>query len=574
MAVRMRRARRSSNDLRPLLQASPFAIVELDRGGNVREWSPAAERLLGWTADEVLGRPLPRAILGAELDLSALLPRLAAATTTPTVQLACRHRLGRQVLAEFSPAPVYDRRGRVRGVIGLLVDITARAQLERKLRYQAQHDSLTNLPNRDLLLTRLAEVLSAGAQTGARTGLLVIDLDRFKEVNDTLGHAVGDQLLAQIGPRLLSGTVRTQDLVARLSGDEFAVVLPDIEDTAAVVAVAERVLSALHSPFTLGSVRADIAASIGVALAPDHAEDPAELLRHADTAMYEAKDTAAGVSVFQPHRGDRAPTRFGLLGELRRALDNDELVVYYQPKVDISTDAACGVEALVRWQHPDRGLLPPGEFVPVIETTALMHRLTEYVLDAALDQASAWSDQGHRIPVSVNLSARGLHDQALPARVLSALGRHGVPASLLRLEITETAVMHDPDSSLSVLTELAHAGIGLSLDDFGTGYSSMTYLQRLPVTELKVDRSFVTGLTARRADSVLVRSAIDLAHNLGMLVVAEGVEDSETLTELRELGCDIAQGYHLARPMPADKLSAWLAEQTRPPRPEVLTTAR
>jgi EAL domain-containing protein (putative c-di-GMP-specific phosphodiesterase class I) len=309
----------------------------------------------------------------------------------------------------------------------------------------------------------------------------------------------------------------------------------------------------------------DIGASIGVVVAPEHGSDPDTLLGNADAAMYEAKEAAAGVVLYRPRSDERAPTRFGMLGQLRRALDRRELVVYYQPKVDIATQQACGAEALVRWEHPTRGLLPPVEFVPVAEASGLISRLTNYVLDAALERVRAWLDSGVRVPVSVNLSARSLDDLTLPQQVRSMLARHRVPAELLCLEITETAIMHDPDSALVVLGELSTAGVKLSLDDFGTGYSSMSYLQRLPVTELKIDRSFVTGLQDSRANDVLVRSTIELGHGLNLQVVAEGVEDAATVATLGELGCDIVQGYYYARPMPAEEFETWLQARRQVP---------
>jgi diguanylate cyclase (GGDEF)-like protein/PAS domain S-box-containing protein len=555
----------ASSDLRALIDASPVAIIELDRIGLVREWNAAAHRLLAWPASEVIGKPLPANVLGHGLDLTSLLTGLDAGASLPVLQLRCRRRDGRLVDVEFSAAATRDNAGNVRGLMALLVDVTERKRLERKLQHQAQHDSLTGLPNRELLSTRLVDALTAARSSGARTGLLLIDLDKFKEVNDTLGHACGDQLLAQIGPRLLTAALRENDTVARLSGDEFAVLLPDISGVDAAVSIAERVLTALHTPFTLGNAgasgdtNADVAASIGVAVAPEHGTNPTDLLRHADTAMYEAKEAAAGVAVYEPDRSERAPTRFGLLGELRRALDRNELVVYYQPKIDVDSGELAGVEALVRWRHPERGLLMPDEFIPVAETTGLIHRLTNRVLDIVLAQAHIWAQAQLHVPVAVNLSTRCLHDVALPSRVIASLSRHKVPAGLLCLEITESAIMRDPDGALVVLHELAAAGIRLSLDDFGTGYSSMTYLRQLPVAELKVDRSFVSDLTAEQADAVLVRSAVDLGHNLGLSVVAEGVEDAPTLDALQKLGCDVAQGFYLARPMPAGEFSEWLA---------------
>ena len=547
-----------SGDLRALLDASPVAIIAFDRNGVVREWNPAAGRLLGWAASDVVGNPLPPTVFGQRLDLRGLLSGLDAGTPLPVLQLRCRRRDGKMVDVELSAAATRDAGGEVRGLMALLADVTERKRLERKLQYQAQHDALTGLPNRELLSSRIVEALGR-ARGGGTTGLLLIDLDKFKEVNDTLGHACGDQLLAQIGPRLLTGALRANDSVARLSGDEFAVLLPDVHGIAGAVTVAERVLTALHAPFPVGDTSADVAASIGVAVAPDHGTNPTDLLRHADTAMYEAKEAAAGVAVYEPERGERAPTRFGLLGQLRRALDRGELVVYYQPKLDLATGRLAGAEALVRWQHPQRGLLSPAEFIPVAETTGLIHRLTNHVLDVALAQVHAWSRAGIRVPIAVNLTARCLHDRGLPQRVTAALQRNEVEPRMLCLEITESSIMRDPDGALVVLRQLAAAGVRLSLDDFGTGYSSMTYLRQLPVTELKVDRSFVQDLASESADAVLVRSAVDLGHNLGLSVVGEGVEDDATLSALRALGCDVAQGYYVARPMPAESVDAWLA---------------
>jgi len=552
-----RRGGASGERARSLLDVAPVAIVELDSTGVVREWNHAAEALVGWAAAEVLGRPLPESILGREPRIPELIARILGGDDRPVLKLRCRHRQGRLIEVEAHSALTRDGDGRPRGAVMVLTDMTEQRRTERKLRYQALHDALTHLPNRVALLNRLAETLDAAPLRGRRTGLLMIDLDRFKEVNDTLGHACGDQLLAQIGPRLLSVAVRDNDMIARLSGDEFAILLPGLDRVEDATAIAERVLAALHTPFPLEDTIVDIGASIGIAVGPEHGDDPDTLMRNADTAMYEAKETSSGVTLYHPRTEERAQARFGMLGQLRRALDRRELVVHYQPKVDITTEQACGTEALVRWQHPSRGLLPPVEFIPVAETSGLIGRLTNYVLDAALGQARAWLDAGARLPVSVNLSARSLDDLTLPQQVRAMLARHGVPPELLCLEITETAVMHDPDSALVVLGELSTAGVELSLDDFGTGYSSMSYLQRLPVTELKIDRSFITGLHGSSANDVLVRSTIELGHGLNLRVVAEGVEDAETVAALRELGCDVVQGYYYARPMPPEEFDLW-----------------
>ncbi len=545
--------------LRPLVQALPGAVVELDAAGMVLQWNPAAERLLGWSAAEVVGRRLPR-LTGEVLDMDRLTARLRRLDPLPPVQLRCRRKDRRSVEVEVHAGAVRTAAGQVCGVVALLVDVTERSRLARQLEHQAAHDPLTGLPNRTLFAARLAaSVAAAGGPT--RTGVLLIDLDRFKEVNDTLGHAFGDQLLAHIGPRLLAGVLRGDDLIARQSGDEFAVLLPDLGSVEDAIATAHRISAALHTPFPVEGLTLDVEASIGVAVAPDHGQDPVALMRHADTAMYEAKELSAGVVAYRPDRAGAAPSRLALLGELRRALDAGEFVLHYQPKVALGSDRLHGVEALVRWAHPTRGLLSPAEFIPVAETTGLINRLTMVVLDLALAQTRAWTDAGHLVPVAVNLSARCLHDPALPSRVAAALLRHDVPADLLRLEITESMLMADPARALAILRELAAAGIRLSVDDFGTGYSSMSYLRQLPVDELKIDRSFVLDMTGHANDHVLVRTAVDLAHNLGLTVVAEGVEDAATLTALHGLNCDVAQGYHLARPMPAEQLTDWMTHR-------------
>jgi diguanylate cyclase (GGDEF)-like protein len=425
-------------------------------------------------------------------------------------------------------------------------------------RHQATHDALTGLPNRVLFTDRLDQALASSALTGRAVAVLLIDLDRFKEVNDTLGHHHGDLLLSQIGPRV-QAVLDDGHVLARLAGDEFAVLLPDVAE-AGVYLVANGVLAALHASFTLDDLTVDLEASIGVAIAPQHGHDTEAVLRHADSAMYTAKEARAGIAVYDPARRGPAPMRLVLLGDLRRALDRtDELVLHYQPKVELTGERLSGVEALLRWQHPDRGLVQPLEFIPAAENTGLIHRLTTHVLTLAIGQIRCWLDQGYRVPVAVNLSARCLQDSTLPARIAQLLRRHDVPATLLRLEVTESAVMLDATRSLTVLNALHDLGIRLSIDDFGTGYSSMAYLKRLPVDELKIDRSFVLGMTSDHDDAVIVRSAVDLGHNLGLTVVAEGVETGRHVHDLAGLGCDVVQGYHYARPMPPAELTSWLA---------------
>jgi diguanylate cyclase (GGDEF)-like protein len=425
--------------------------------------------------------------------------------------------------------------------------------------HQALHDSLTGLPNRTLLRDRTDQVIHQADRELVPAALLLLDLDRFKEVNDTLGHHYGDELLVQVGERLRS-RLREVDTVARLGGDEFAILLPRIQTAEGAVAVAGKLQAAFDEPFTLEDLALDVEASIGVALYPEHGSDPDELLQHADIAMYVAKDTHAGFVLFDPKQDQHSPRRLALLGELRRAIDHQQLILHYQPKVNAHTGQMLGVEALVRWQHPEHGLLPPGEFIPLAERTGLIGPLTNYVLDAALRQCRDWRQAGHELAVAVNVSARSLLDLAFPDQVAGLLARWELPARLLVVEITESTIMADPTHALEILSRLNIMGVQVAIDDFGTGYSSMAHLKTLPVHELKIDRSFVSQMTSDTRDAVIVRSTVDLGRNLGLRVVAEGVEDVVTLRELDALGCNAIQGYYISRPVPGDDLIYWLEQ--------------
>ena len=425
-------------------------------------------------------------------------------------------------------------------------------------RHQATHDALTGLANRVLLRDRIEQALAGASRTAAEVAVLLIDLDRFKEINDTLGHSYGDELLRQVGPRLES-VIRDGDTVARLGGDEFAVLLPVVDGADEARMVAERLREALHRRYEVQGVALDLEASVGIALSPWHGTDVEELLRNADIAMYVAKEVKAGAVLFVPEEHTTGRSRLTVLGDLRTALEaGDELFLQYQPKVTLDGERIEGLEALLRWQHPERGLVPPSEFIPIAEGTGIIIRLTERVLGMALGTLRDWLDRGLSVPVAVNLSARCLLDASLPDLVDRLLREHGVPAPLLRLEVTESAVMSDAARCMDVLQRLHERGVRLSIDDFGTGYSSMVHLRRLPVDELKIGRSFVLGMTTMPADAVLVRTAIDLGHNLGLTVVAEGVEGPEHADALRRLGCDVAQGYHYARPMGQADVTALL----------------
>lgn len=440
----------------------------------------------------------------------------------------------------------------------------ARARAEEQLR-----DPLTGLPNRQWLLERTWSALEEAEGEGVRAALVLIDLDRFRSVNDTLGHLAGDRLLLQIADRLRLALPRGAE-VARLGGDEFAVLLPVADSTTSAQRVARQLAAELSSPLDLDGLTLVLEASAGVAVFPDHALDAEGLLQRADVAMYQAKRDRTGVEVYESKRDSNTPDRLGLLGDLRRALDAGDVELHYQPKVRFDGHVA-GLEALVRWVHPERGKVPPDEFIAIAESSGLMPHLTEYVLETALGQVAKWRAQGLNVPVAVNVSPRDVHTPGFAGAVAARLARHGVPAGALQLEITEHVLLEDPQRAADTLAGLTGHGVKMSLDDFGTGYSSLVHLRRLPVSELKIDRSFVARLAVDNEDAEIVRCTVDLAHSLGLLVVAEGVEDDETWERLRDLGCDAVQGWLVAAAMPPAETTAWLRARGesgwhRPPR--------
>jgi diguanylate cyclase (GGDEF)-like protein len=431
------------------------------------------------------------------------------------------------------------------------------AAISREKDHAASHDALTGLPNRRLMAGRAAEAIALAERDGTGAAILLLDLNRFKEINDTLGHAAGDQVL-QIAAQRIRAAVRPGDTVARLGGDEFAVVLPDLTDALPAVEVAGRVRASLRDALHVEDAVLAMDVSIGVALFPEHGADVEDLLRRADVAMYLAKENRSHIEVFRADHDSASTGRLSLLGALRRAIDDRDIVVHYQPIVTVPGFDVVGMEALVRWNHPVRGLLPPSEFLPVAESSGLMHRLTRLVLEDAIGQAAAWRDAGHQIPVAVNVTLRDLAGASLVETCEQLLAHHGLTGESLQLEITERLLMAEPDSVGRQVEALADRGVRFSLDDFGTGFASLVMLRRLPVDRLKIDSSFVRRLSVGDDDRAIVRSIIDLAHALGMSVVAEGVETALVWQRLHELGCDTAQGWHIGRDMPADEANEWL----------------
>jgi len=442
-------------------------------------------------------------------------------------------------------------------LLPLLRRVTKRMdrQLE-EIQHQSLHDGLTGLANRDLFRLRLQETVAAPRRQGDGGAVLLLDLDRFKEINDTLGHQSGDLVLQAVAKRL-RGLVRRGETVARLGGDEFGVVAPHAADADAALALAQRVRTVMEMPFALGGLTFEIETSIGVALFPGDAEDVETLIRHADVAMYVSKETHRPALYVREH-DPYSPERLALVGELRNAIERDDLVVHYQPRAHLGDGQVRSVEALVRWRHQERGLLTADEFVPLAEHTGLIRPLTRYVLGAALAQCRRWDAEGIELGVAVNVSKRDLLDAGIVDEVLQQLAHWGVDPERLELEISEKAILTDGTRPREVLDRLSAAGVRLAIDDFGTGYSSLTHLKRLPVDVLKIDKSFVSKLAADQDDLAIVRSTIELGHNLGLEVVAEGVESLSAWNTLAGFGCEMAQGYYLSRPVPADLLTEWL----------------
>jgi len=437
-------------------------------------------------------------------------------------------------------------------------DVTDRRYAEDALAHQALHDILTGLPNRTLLRDRLDQAILEGRRRNESLALLLIDLDEFKAVNDSFGHHVGDALLTQVGPRF-EASLRAVDTVARLGGDEFAIVLPGA-DASSAGRVAASLLKSLERPFTVQAEALVVGASIGVAVYPQHGDSAQILLQHADIAMYAAKaDLGNGYSVYAPEQEGRGADRLGQLAELRRAIEQGELMLQYQPLVSLRTGRVTSVEALVRWNHPTRGMIAPNAFIPFAEQTGLIKPLTERVIELALRDVSLWRSQDHDCPVAVNLSTRNLLDPLLPDLVRSLLLKHDVPPSALRFEITESVLLAEPERAMETLNQLRAIGVRFALDDFGSGYSSLSYLHRLPLEEVKIDQSFIRELSSADASgSTIVAATVDLGHRLGFAVVAEGVESQFEWDRLISLGCDIVQGFHIARPMPIEDVLRWL----------------
>ncbi|MDQ3783561.1 MAG: bifunctional diguanylate cyclase/phosphodiesterase [Actinomycetota bacterium] len=442
--------------------------------------------------------------------------------------------------------------------LGLANDLREQADTNR---HQALHDPLTDLPNRSLFHDRVESAISMAGRNGQGLSVVLMDLDRFKEINDALGHYNGDSLLKEVSRRLVS-VVRESDTVARLGGDEFAVLISALADPGSVNRVVEELLLAFERSFELEELVLKVEASMGLAIYPQHGLDAGTLIRHADVAMYASKNSRAGYEVYQSTRDEHTRDRLALVEALRKAVANGEFELHYQPKIDVTTGRLVGAEALLRWYH-DGKLIPPALFIPLAEHTGLIGPMTLWVIETAAGQGRTWEESGLPLNIAVNLSMRNLFDRGFPRQVAEAIAQQGMSPDRLALEITESGIAADPIRAEAVLADLSAMGITLSIDDFGTGHSSLSRLKRLPVDELKIDQSFVTNMVQDKSNAAIVRSIIELGHNLDLRVVAEGVETLGALTQLRDFGCDIVQGYYLGRPLSAGEFLEWREDYSR-----------
>jgi len=564
------RAQEAAQRLAAIVQSSSDAIYSLAADGAVTSWNGAAERLLGRPAAEMLGHPIDSVWPPEQFEVNrSMFERAFAGEVITEVETVRLHRDGTRVAVTVSWSPIKDDAGAITGVSVIARDITHRRQLEDQLIRQALHDPLTELANRALFADRLEHALARSRGPGVTVAILVIDLDGFKDINDSLGHDAGDDLLTIAGMRL-QGHARPSDTVARLGGDECGVLLEDIAGAEAVRS-AEALLEGLATPIVLRDRDLTPTASIGIAVAAG--EDAETLLRNADTAMYAAKRQGKSrYAVFEPAMHAIVVERLDLAADLSRAVEKNQLHLCYEPQISLTSDRICCLEALVRWRHPTRGELPPSEFIPLAEETGMILPIGHWVLREACRQVKVWQERWPTpapLTIAVNLSARQLQHPGIVDEVHAALAAAGLDPQSLVLEITETAIMEQLDAAITILTELRRLGVRLALDDFGAGYSSLSYLQRLPVDILKIDRSVVAGVARSTEDSALARGILTLGQRLGLETVAEGIETAEQLAVLRELGCQLGQGYYFARLLGPAAVDALLErrypERIRPP---------
>jgi diguanylate cyclase (GGDEF)-like protein/PAS domain S-box-containing protein len=562
--LQIRRIRLRDADLSlaaSVIHSSNEAIVVTDEGDRIVSVNPAFSKLTGQTREAVLGK-LASTVVSTPYDASshASFVQGIDAGGDWSGELDDRRADGETYPKRLSIYPVGERAGDVHYVHSFS-DISERKAAERKIHHLAHHDALTGLPNRLSLQGRMEQAMAEARRHGTLIAVMMIDMDHFKDINDTLGHHVGDALLVDVAQRLLC-CVRLSDVVARLGGDEFVVLVTDMASTLTAAAVAEKIVSALSAPYQVEAYRLHSTPSVGIGVFPNDGTSVDTLLRNVDTAMYHAK--AAGrnnYQFFDQSMSANASERLALQGSLHHAIESRQFVLHYQPQIEVASGRLVGVEALVRWQHPERGLVPPNSFIQIAEESDLIIKLGEWILQEACWQLSRWKDQGLMLRVSVNLSARQLRSKNLLHQVEDTLIRHDLRPGELELEITESVAMDNPDATLRMLGQLRELGVELAIDDFGTGYSSLSHLKLMPLQRLKIDRSFVKDIESDPDDAAICAATISLAQNLGLSVVAEGVETDAQLAFLGNLGCECVQGYLFSKPLPAAEFEAWAAQR-------------
>jgi diguanylate cyclase (GGDEF)-like protein/PAS domain S-box-containing protein len=558
--------RRANWMLSSHFENTPLAVIEWDADFRVRRWSPQAERIFGWSENEVLGkrlRDLNFVVENDKAEVMGVVERLQSQSETHVTSLNRNYRKdGRVIWCEWYNSNLADETGKLISVLSLAQDVTARVEAEERLVHQATHDSLTGLPNRTMLQDRLRQAITRGRRNQTRVATLFIDLDRFKDVNDTLGHRVGDELLRSMAARL-NTAVRESDILVRLSGDEFMVVLEQIHDLDSATTVATKLLEEIRAPSLIDGNEIFVSGSIGISVFPDDADDADALLRHADMAMYHAKQTGKNTfSVFSADLAEHGSNMRMLENALRASIARNELELYYQPKVDMVTNRIIGAEALLRWHHPQRGLIMPGEFIRLAEETGLVHRIGDWVLEAAIAQVRKWRAAGRRnMHLAINLSAGQFHANNLSDRIIEVVKREGCDPGMIELEITETGMLQNPEGVGRTISALREYGLSVAIDDFGTGYSSLSHLKRFPIDTLKIDRSFVADVLTDRDDAAIVAAVIALAKALEIRVVAEGVETEQQRAHLAALGCHAYQGYLVSAALPIADFEALLKAQ-------------
>jgi diguanylate cyclase (GGDEF)-like protein/PAS domain S-box-containing protein len=558
-----RELRDSEQRYRALFDTSPDGIVLMDMNGLIVTANRQLGLMLGCDSpDELAGARMEEYLpqTDRKLALEVLEQRAnGMPSTNPNTRYSVLRRDGSTFPADVSSFVTVGASADASFITSTVRDATERVAYETQLQYLALHDPLTGLGNRTLLYDRLQQVLAAARRNAQQFAILLLDLDRFKDINDTFGHHVGDDIIREVGDRL-STVLRLSDSLARMGGDEYVILLPNT-DSAGAVLTASRINAVLEQPIEVRGQRVHVGSSIGIAVYPEHTEEPDVLLRHADLAMYSAKQANIGHAVYAGESDSHGLNRLALSGQLRDAIQTGQLVLHYQPKMRLDSGEIDGVEALVRWNHPQYGLISPDQFIPLAEHSGLIRPLTSWVLDKALTQCREWQDLNLDVGVAVNLSTRSLYDPDLPIVIDRLLASSGASASHLTVEITESVIMANPEHAMDVLGQLIDFGIKLSIDDFGTGYSSLSYLRHLRANELKIDRSFVMDLDSNDESNFIVRSVVELGHNLGLEVVAEGVESQRSLDILSALRCDRIQGYCLSWPQTAADLTRWMQER-------------